>query len=265
MTRDRPGALALVQAQWAEAAPVASPDGNALAVPGTPHEAHEPPSGGVSPAPDDLAADVAAAREGDHAAFTRLIGLYDERLRVLAFRLLESRQAMDDVLQDAYLAAYRGLRRFRGEADIGTWLYRIVYNECLAASSASHRDRADRRRDPRAVPGRHPGHRRRGRGPRRTLPRARSAFAGAARRRAARASRRPELRGRRRRHGSAGRHRGLARRGRPQPLSRCLSNALIPERGSDDRLPIPPSTQPSGPTATRPTTRTVSRLVSRAA
>jgi RNA polymerase sigma-70 factor, ECF subfamily len=81
--------------------------------------------------PDTLIADVAAARQGDHGAFSRLVGVYDERLRVLAFRLLGSRQAMDDVLQDAYLAAYRGLRRFRGEADIGTWLYRIVYNECL--------------------------------------------------------------------------------------------------------------------------------------
>jgi RNA polymerase sigma-70 factor, ECF subfamily len=92
-------------------------------------------SAGVRAAADGLAADVAAdvvaAGRGDHGAFTRLVGVYDERLRVLAYRLLGSRQAMDDVLQDAYLAAYRGLRRFRGEADVGTWLYRIVYNACL--------------------------------------------------------------------------------------------------------------------------------------
>ncbi len=81
--------------------------------------------------PDGHAAVVSAACQGDHGAFTRLVGVYDERLRVLAYGLLGTRQAMDDVLQDAYLSAYRSLRRFRGEADIGTWLHRIVYNQCL--------------------------------------------------------------------------------------------------------------------------------------
>jgi RNA polymerase sigma-70 factor, ECF subfamily len=112
MTRERTSAVTAPRAAWAQASP-----GQAQVV--------------ATSRADGLAADVAAARRGDHVAFARLIGVYDERLRVLAFRLLESRQAMDDVLQEAYLAAYRGLRRFRGEADIGTWLYRIVYNECL--------------------------------------------------------------------------------------------------------------------------------------
>ena len=112
MTRARTSAVTAPRAAWAQASP------------------GQEQAGATSRA-DGLAADVAAARRGDHVAFTRLVGVYDERLRVLAFRLLESRQAMDDVLQDAYLAAYRGLRRFRGDADVGTWLYRIVYNECL--------------------------------------------------------------------------------------------------------------------------------------
>jgi RNA polymerase sigma-70 factor (ECF subfamily) len=96
--------------------------------------------GGTREADDHIAADVAAARDGDHRAFTRLVGAYDERLRVLAYRLLGSREAMDDVLQEAYLAAYRGLRQFRGEADVGTWLYRIVYNECLQRLRRGTRD-----------------------------------------------------------------------------------------------------------------------------
>jgi RNA polymerase sigma-70 factor, ECF subfamily len=52
-------------------------------------------------------------------------------LRALAFRLLGDREAMDDVLQEAYAKAFRALPRFRGEAATGTWLYRIVYNVCL--------------------------------------------------------------------------------------------------------------------------------------
>ena len=80
---------------------------------------------------DDASIDIAAARNGDHRAFARLIRTHDERLRVLASHMLGTQEAMDDVLQDAYLAAYRGLRTFRGEAAFGTWLHRIVYNQCL--------------------------------------------------------------------------------------------------------------------------------------
>jgi RNA polymerase sigma-70 factor, ECF subfamily len=90
--------------------------------------------------------DIAAACRGDHSAFDRLIRVYDQRLRALAFHMLGSQEAMDDALQDAYLAAYRNLRRFRGEADVGTWLRRIVYNECLQQlrrRAADGRKRAD--------------------------------------------------------------------------------------------------------------------------
>ena len=74
---------------------------------------------------------VAAARSGDSAAFAELIRSYDRPLRALAFRLLEDASAMDDVLQDSYVKAYRSLRTFGGESRFGTWLYRIVYNTCL--------------------------------------------------------------------------------------------------------------------------------------
>lgn len=74
---------------------------------------------------------VRAARSGDHRAFRRLVEQYDDGLRRLAFHLLGSREAMDDALQEAYLSAYRGLPQFRGDADVGTWLYRITYTSCL--------------------------------------------------------------------------------------------------------------------------------------
>lgn len=38
---------------------------------------------------------------------------------------------MDDALQDAYVRAFRGLGGFRSDADVATWLYRIVYNSCI--------------------------------------------------------------------------------------------------------------------------------------
>jgi RNA polymerase sigma-70 factor, ECF subfamily len=71
------------------------------------------------------------ARRGDQEAFAAVIRHYDPGLRALAFRLLGDRDLMDDVLQEAYVKAFKGLPRFRGEAKLGTWLYRIAYNACL--------------------------------------------------------------------------------------------------------------------------------------
>ena len=74
---------------------------------------------------------VAKARAGDVRAFERLIAERDDVLRALAFRMLGSRDEMDDVLQDAFVRAFRGLERFEGSSSFGTWLYRIVANACL--------------------------------------------------------------------------------------------------------------------------------------
>jgi RNA polymerase sigma-70 factor (ECF subfamily) len=71
------------------------------------------------------------ARNVDAAAFASLVELHDQSLRRLAFRLLGDLDAMDDVLQEAYVKAFRSLPRFRGGSTLGTWLYRIVYNACL--------------------------------------------------------------------------------------------------------------------------------------
>ncbi|MEA2827893.1 MAG: polymerase sigma-70 factor, subfamily [Actinomycetota bacterium] len=74
---------------------------------------------------------LARARRGDHRAFAQIVDHYDHRLRGLAFRLLGDRDRMDDVLQEAYVKAFRSLPRFKGESALGTWLYRIVYNACI--------------------------------------------------------------------------------------------------------------------------------------
>lgn len=88
-------------------------------------------TGRRGPGDDPPAAVIRAARRGDHRAFTRLVDRYDDGLRSLAFHVLGSREEMDDALQETYLNAYRGLPQFRGEAGVGTWLYRIAYTTCL--------------------------------------------------------------------------------------------------------------------------------------
>jgi RNA polymerase sigma-70 factor (ECF subfamily) len=74
---------------------------------------------------------VRRAQRGDQRAFVQLVRHYDDGLRALAYRLLGDRDRMDDALQEAYVNAFRALPRFRGEAELGTWLYRIAYNACL--------------------------------------------------------------------------------------------------------------------------------------
>jgi RNA polymerase sigma-70 factor (ECF subfamily) len=67
----------------------------------------------------------------DPDEFVRVVQGHDPRLRRLASRLLADRHRVDDVLQEAYVKAYRGRGTFDGGADLGTWLYRITYNCCI--------------------------------------------------------------------------------------------------------------------------------------
>jgi RNA polymerase sigma-70 factor (ECF subfamily) len=88
----------------------------------------------ASPAPQDSEisdSTVAKAQRGNHAAFRRIVRHYDDRLRALAFRMLEDRDAMDDAMQEAYVKAFRSLNSFKARSSLGTWLYRITYNSCV--------------------------------------------------------------------------------------------------------------------------------------
>ncbi|MGH9054880.1 MAG: RNA polymerase sigma factor [Acidimicrobiales bacterium] len=81
-----------------------------------------------APAHGDLRALVDSARRGDRAALDELVRSTYAGAYTLAFRLTGHEDDARDVVQDAYLRAYRGLRRFRGDAQFTTWLYRITAN-----------------------------------------------------------------------------------------------------------------------------------------
>jgi RNA polymerase sigma-70 factor (ECF subfamily) len=92
-------------------------------------------------AADELAPVVAAARTGDRAAFDELVRrTYRDTLQ-LATRLAGDEHDARDIVQDTYLRAYRGLRRFRGDSRFRTWLFRITVN-----CASSHQSRARRHR-----------------------------------------------------------------------------------------------------------------------
>jgi RNA polymerase sigma-70 factor, ECF subfamily len=85
--------------------------------------------------PQDLAADDAALARRiaarDHAAFEALMRRYNGRLFRVARAILKDDTAAEDVLQDAYLDAYKNIGRFRGDSQLMTWLVRIVTNRAL--------------------------------------------------------------------------------------------------------------------------------------
>lgn len=75
---------------------------------------------------------VSAARRGEPGAFEEVVRSTHRQAYTLALRLVGDRQEAEDVTQDAFLRAYRGLAGFRGEARFETWLYRIVANTAMS-------------------------------------------------------------------------------------------------------------------------------------
>jgi RNA polymerase sigma-70 factor (ECF subfamily) len=98
-------------------------------------------SGSNPPTPDEVSSLVAAAKSGDRDAFDALVGHTYVETFSLACRLVGNEEDARDVVQESYLRAYRGLRRFRGDAQFGTWLYRITAN-----CASSHLGRRSRHR-----------------------------------------------------------------------------------------------------------------------
>jgi RNA polymerase sigma factor (sigma-70 family) len=68
---------------------------------------------------------------GDRAAFEQVMRQHNRRLYRLARAALRDDAEAEDALQDAYIAAYRSIDKFRGESTLSTWLSRLVLNECF--------------------------------------------------------------------------------------------------------------------------------------
>lgn len=69
-------------------------------------------------------------RRGDDSAFDGIVQRHAADVAALANRLLGWPQDVDDVVQDVFLAAFKGLRRFRGDCGLRTWLFTITVNMC---------------------------------------------------------------------------------------------------------------------------------------
>jgi RNA polymerase sigma-70 factor, ECF subfamily len=79
------------------------------------------------------------ARGGDEAAFEELTRPYLRELHLHCYRMLGSFHDAEDLVQETLLRAWRGLRAFRGDAGVRTWLYRVATNACLDELASSAR------------------------------------------------------------------------------------------------------------------------------
>ena len=91
--------------------------------------------------PQDVAHLVTAARDGDRAAFDELVRATYAETFTLALRLTGNEEDARDVVQEAYIRAFKGIGRFRGDAQFSTWMYRITANcaNTLLAKRTKHR------------------------------------------------------------------------------------------------------------------------------
>ena len=105
---------------------------------------------------------VARMKAGDLAAFEEVYRQHGRRLYNLGLRMLGQPADAEDALQDVFLQAFRKLGSFKGDAALGTWLYRLAMNLYLdrLRSRGAHDDRATDRLEaagPAAMQERDPG------------------------------------------------------------------------------------------------------------
>lgn len=65
---------------------------------------------------------------GDESAFVEIVTRHRERMFTVAFAMLKNHADAEEIAQDAFIRAHRGLARFRGDASLATWLHRIALN-----------------------------------------------------------------------------------------------------------------------------------------
>ncbi len=71
---------------------------------------------------------VARFKAGDESAFEEMVSRYWDRIYAMVHKLLRNQQDAEEVTQDAFIRAHRGLENFRGDSSFSTWLYQIATN-----------------------------------------------------------------------------------------------------------------------------------------
>ena len=80
---------------------------------------------------------VERALTGDAEAFGEIVRRWERRIFALTYGMLCREEDARDATQETFLAAFRNLRGFRGEAKVSSWLHRIAVNQCISRQRRS--------------------------------------------------------------------------------------------------------------------------------
>jgi RNA polymerase sigma-70 factor (ECF subfamily) len=79
---------------------------------------------------------VDAFRSGRRDAFDTIVRRHQRRVYQLCYRFAGNHEDAADLAQDVFVRAFKGLRKFKGDSALSTWLYRVGVNVCLSRTSA---------------------------------------------------------------------------------------------------------------------------------
>jgi len=111
---------------------------------------HGTDNGAPGVATDEDSELLVRAQQGEMAAFEQLVERHQQRVFAMTARMLRSDDDAAEVVQEAFLAAYRHLKEFRAEAAFGSWVYRIASN--FALMRLRHRKVAAQVEEPEGAP-----------------------------------------------------------------------------------------------------------------
>src|SRR5215212_5513902 len=79
---------------------------------------------------------VGAFQAGEREAFDVIVVRHRRNVYQLCYRFVNNHEDASDLAQDVFVRAFKGLRNFKGDASLATWLYRVAVNACLNRVSA---------------------------------------------------------------------------------------------------------------------------------
>jgi RNA polymerase sigma-70 factor, ECF subfamily len=95
----------------------------------------------LGPSDEEL---VRRFHSGDREAFSELVRRYQDRVYTLCLRWMHEPAVAEEVAQDVFIALFRSLHGFRGEAKLSTWVFRVATNHCKNRRIHQHRRAHDR-------------------------------------------------------------------------------------------------------------------------
>ena len=75
---------------------------------------------------------IESVRKGNHSDYALLIDRYKNKAFSMLTRMLKNKMEAEEVLQDCFLKAFKGLNNFKGDSKFSTWFYKITYNSGLS-------------------------------------------------------------------------------------------------------------------------------------